>query len=69
MYNEGLKGAQILCQLKCADGVDQRDYLEGTSDKSARDTFFYYKGATPSAVRPANRTQGGTRDSSYLPNP
>jgi hypothetical protein len=23
------------------DGVDQRDYLEGTSDKSARDVFFY----------------------------
>jgi arylsulfatase A-like enzyme len=33
------------------DGVDQRDYLEGRSDKSARDTFFYYTGATPSAVR------------------
>ena len=26
------------------DGVDQRDYLEGKSDKSARDTFFYYTG-------------------------
>jgi arylsulfatase A-like enzyme len=35
------------------DGVDQRDYLEGTSD-SARDTFFYYTGATPSAVRYKN---------------
>jgi arylsulfatase A-like enzyme len=33
------------------DGVDQRAYLEGTSEKSARDTFFYYTGATPSAVR------------------
>ena len=33
------------------DGVDQRAYLEGTSDKSARDVFFYYSGATPSAVR------------------
>ena len=33
------------------DGFDQRDYLEGTSDKSARDVFFYYSGATPSAVR------------------
>src|SRR5256886_3609150 len=33
------------------DGVDQRDYLEGKSDKSARDTFFYYTGAKPSAVR------------------
>ena len=27
------------------DGVDQRDYLEGKSDKSARDTFFYYTGS------------------------
>jgi arylsulfatase A-like enzyme len=36
------------------DGVDQRAYLEGTSDKSARDTFFYYTGATPSAVRYKN---------------
>ena len=29
------------------DGVDQRDYLEGKSEKSARDTFFYYSGAAP----------------------
>jgi arylsulfatase A-like enzyme len=36
------------------DGVDQRAYLEGTSAKSARDTFFYYTGATPSAVRYKN---------------
>ena len=36
------------------DGVDQRDYLEGKSDKSARDTFFYYTGSTPSAVRYKN---------------
>jgi len=36
------------------DGVDQRDYLEGKSDKSARDCFFYYTGATPSAVRYKN---------------
>jgi arylsulfatase len=33
------------------DGVNQRAYLEGTSDKSARDYFFYYSGSTPSAVR------------------
>ena len=33
------------------DGVNQRDYLEGKSEKSARNTFFYYTGATPSAVR------------------
>ena len=36
------------------DGVDQRDYLEGKSEKSARDYFFYYSGATPSAVRYKN---------------
>ena len=36
------------------DGVDQRDYLEGKSEKSARDTFFYYSGKNPSAVRYKN---------------
>jgi arylsulfatase len=36
------------------DGVDQRDYLEGKSEKSARETFFYYSGAAPSAVRYKN---------------
>src|SRR5262249_55941184 len=36
------------------DGVDQRAYLEGTSQKSARDTFFYYTGSKPSAVRYKN---------------
>ncbi len=35
------------------DGVDQRDYLEGKAD-SARDTFFYYTGEHPSAVRYKN---------------
>jgi arylsulfatase len=36
------------------DGFNQRAYLEGTSEKSARDVFFYYSGATPSAVRYKN---------------
>jgi arylsulfatase len=36
------------------DGVDQRDYLEGKLEKSARDTFFYYSGKDPSAVRYKN---------------
>jgi arylsulfatase A-like enzyme len=36
------------------DGVDQRDYLEGKSEKSARDVFYYFSGATPSAVRYKN---------------
>src|SRR5262245_13008060 len=36
------------------DGFDQRDYLEGASEKSARDFFFYFSGATPSAVRYKN---------------
>jgi arylsulfatase A-like enzyme len=35
------------------DGVDQRDYLEGKSGP-ARDTFFYYTGTHPSAVRYKN---------------
>jgi len=36
------------------DGVDQRDYFEGKSRKSAREVFFYYTGAHPSAVRYKN---------------
>jgi arylsulfatase A-like enzyme len=36
------------------DGVNQRAYLEGTSPSSARDYFFYFSGATPSAVRYKN---------------
>ena len=36
------------------DGFDQRDYLEGKTEKSAREVFFYYSGATPSAVRYKN---------------
>ena len=36
------------------DGVDQREYLEGKSEKSARDVFFYYSGKDPSAVRYKN---------------
>ncbi|HMF10934.1 MAG TPA: sulfatase-like hydrolase/transferase, partial [Gemmataceae bacterium] len=36
------------------DGVNQIDYLTGRSEKSARDFFYYYSGATPSAVRYKN---------------
>jgi arylsulfatase len=36
------------------DGVNQIDYLTGKSNKSARDFFFYFSGATPSAVRYKN---------------
>ena len=36
------------------DGVNQIDYLTGKSEKSARDTFFYYSGSDPSAVRYKN---------------
>lgn len=36
------------------DGVNQIDYLTGKSEKSARDTFFYYSGTKPSAVRYKN---------------
>jgi arylsulfatase A-like enzyme len=36
------------------DGVNQIDYLTGKSAKSAREVFYYFSGATPSAVRYKN---------------
>src|SRR6266516_6449214 len=36
------------------DGFDQTEYLSGRSEKSARDTFFYYSSSHPSAVRYKN---------------
>lgn len=36
------------------DGVNQRAYLLGESDEPARDTFMYYSGKDPSAVRYKN---------------
>jgi len=36
------------------DGVNQLAYLTGQSDKSARNVFYYFSGATPSAVRYKN---------------
>jgi arylsulfatase A-like enzyme len=48
------KGAYPGIVKTTLDGVNQRAYLEGTSDKSARDVFFYYSGSTPSAVRYKN---------------
>ena len=36
------------------DGFNQLEYLTGKSAKSARDTFFYYGGSTPPAVRYKN---------------
>jgi arylsulfatase len=36
------------------DGVNQIDYLTGKSQKSAREVFYYFSGATPSAVRYKN---------------
>jgi arylsulfatase A-like enzyme len=36
------------------DGVNQIDYLTGKSNKSARDFFYYFAGATPAAVRYKN---------------
>ena len=36
------------------DGVNQTEYLSGRSENSARDFFFYFSGATPSAVRYKN---------------
>jgi arylsulfatase len=50
-----LEGGKYAGMVKTTlDGLDQRDYLEGTSEKSARDFFFYYSGATPSALRYKN---------------
>jgi len=48
------KGAYPGIVKTTLDGVDQRAYLDGTSEHSARDYFFYYSGATPSAVRYKN---------------
>jgi arylsulfatase len=48
------KGAYPGVLKTTLDGVNQLAYLEGTSEKSARDYFFYYSGATPSAVRYKN---------------
>ncbi len=60
----GPKGNELKAQIEegkypgiaktTLDGVNQRDYLEGKSDKSARDTFLYYSGKEPSAVRYKN---------------
>jgi arylsulfatase A-like enzyme len=36
------------------DGFDQRDFLEGRTEHSARDVMFYYSGADLSAVRYQN---------------
>jgi arylsulfatase A-like enzyme len=36
------------------DGVNQVEYLSGRAEHSARDTFFYYTGPQPSAVRYKN---------------
>ncbi len=36
------------------DGVDQAQYLNQSKPRSARDVFYYFSGATPSAVRYKN---------------
>src|SRR5580704_7638084 len=60
----GPKGNELKAQIEkgdykgivktTLDGFDHRDYLEGTSEKSARDFFFYYSSSHPSAVRYKN---------------
>ncbi|CAA0087045.1 Uncharacterised protein [Starkeya nomas] len=60
----GPKGNELKAQIEkgaypgivktTLDGTNQRAYLEGKSEKSARDTFFYYSGKDPSAVRYKN---------------
>lgn len=48
------KGAYPGIVKTTLDGFDQREYLEGKSEASARDHFFYFSGSTPSAVRYKN---------------
>jgi arylsulfatase A-like enzyme len=60
----GPKGNELKAQIEkgaykgivktTLDGVNQIDYLTGKSQKSARDTFFYYSSSHPSAVRYKN---------------
>ncbi len=60
----GLKGNELNEQVMAGrypgivktklDGFNQIDYLSGKSEKSAREVFFYYTGAQPSAVRYKN---------------
>jgi arylsulfatase A-like enzyme len=60
----GPKGNELKAQIERGEypgivktalsGVNQRDYLEGKSETSARDTFLYYSGKDPSAVRYKN---------------
>ena len=49
------------------DDVNQIDYLAGKSDKSARDTFLYYSGKDPSAVRYKNWKMYFAMVSNYRP--
>ena len=53
-YREIEQGAYPGIVKTTLDGVDQIDYLTGKSDMSARDVFYYFSGATPSAVRYKN---------------
>jgi arylsulfatase len=60
----GAKGNELKAQIEkgaypgivktTLDGFNQLDYLTGKSPKSAREVFFYFSGATPSAVRYKN---------------
>ena len=60
----GPKGNELKAQIErgeypgivktTLDGVNQRAFLEGNAETSARDTFFYYSGKDPSAVRYKN---------------
>jgi arylsulfatase A-like enzyme len=60
----GAKGNDLKAQIEkgsypgirktTLDGVNQLAYLTGQSPKSAREVFYYFSGATPSAVRYKN---------------
>lgn len=48
------KGAYPGIVKTTLDGVNQSEYLCGKTNKSAREVFYYFSGATPSAVRYKN---------------
>jgi len=61
---DGPKGDQLKMEIEkgsypgivktTLDGVDQAQYLNQSKPRSARDVFYYFSGATPSAVRYKN---------------
>jgi hypothetical protein len=67
----GPKGNDLKAQLEAGkypgivkttlDGVNQREYLEGTSNRSTREVFFYYSGRSTALIRPICCSAGAIR--------